>query len=85
MTDLKKQIKHCIYSPVPYLCNAIMLVMSAPTIHMVGARQPLIDMLSKSMLVMTSEDSKRTKRLQGWSHQNWLGGILIIVSFYIQS
>ena len=27
----------------------------------------------------------RTKRIQGWSRQNWLGGILIIVSLNIQS
>ena len=30
-----------------------------------------------------ADKSKKTKRLQGWSHQNWLGGILIIVSLYI--
>ena len=86
MTDLKKQFKCCIYNLVPYLCNAITLMMSALTIHIVGARRPLIDILSKFMLVTgPSDDSKRTKRLQGWSHQNWLGGILIIVSFYTQS
>ena len=26
---------------------------------------------------------KRTKRVQGWSRLNWLGGILIIVSWHI--
>ena len=30
-----------------------------------------------------ADESKRTKRVQGWSRQNWLGGILIIVSLYI--
>ena len=28
-------------------------------------------------------ESKRTKRVQGWSRLNWLGGILIIVSWHI--
>ena len=28
-----------------------------------------------------ADESKRTKHIQGWSHQNWLGGILIIVLF----
>ena len=27
--------------------------------------------------------SLRTKRVQGWSRLNWLGGILIIVSWHI--
>ena len=31
-----------------------------------------------------TEESKRTKRVQGWSRQNWLGGILSIVFLYIQ-
>ena len=31
-----------------------------------------------------ADESKKTKRIQGWSRQNWLGGILIIVSLYIQ-
>ena len=30
-----------------------------------------------------ADDSKRTKRVQGWSRLNWLGGILIIVSWHI--
>ena len=30
-----------------------------------------------------ADESKRTKRIQEWSRQNWLGGILIIVSLYI--
>ena len=30
-----------------------------------------------------ADESKRTKRVQGWSHLNWLGGILIIVSWYV--
>ena len=28
----------------------------------------------------SADESKRTKRVQGWSRLNWLGGILIIVS-----
>ena len=32
-----------------------------------------------------ADESKRTKRIQGWSRLNWLGGILIIVFLYIQS
>ena len=31
-----------------------------------------------------ADESKRTKHVQGWSHQNWLGGILIIISLHIQ-
>ena len=31
----------------------------------------------------TADESKRTKRVQGWSRLNWLGGILIIVSLHI--
>ena len=31
-----------------------------------------------------ADEPKRTKRVQGWSRQNWLGGILHIVSLYIQ-
>ena len=31
-----------------------------------------------------ADKSKRTKRVQVWSQQNWLGGILIIVSLCIQ-
>ena len=34
---------------VPCFCNAIMLAVSALTIHKVGAGRPLIDVLSKSM------------------------------------
>ena len=30
-----------------------------------------------------ADKSKRTKRVQGWSRLNWLGGILIIVSWHI--
>ena len=30
-----------------------------------------------------THESKRTKRVQGWSCLNWLGGILIIVSWHI--
>ena len=30
-----------------------------------------------------ADESKRTKRIQGWSCLNWLGGILIIVSLHI--
>ena len=30
-----------------------------------------------------ADESKRMKRVQGWSHLNWLGGILIIVSWHI--
>ena len=30
-----------------------------------------------------ADESKRTKRVQGWSRLNWLGGILIIVSWDI--
>ena len=30
-----------------------------------------------------ADESKRTKRVQGWSRLNWLGGILIIVSWHI--
>ena len=30
-----------------------------------------------------ADDSKRTKRVQGWSRLNWLDGILIIVSWHI--
>ena len=32
-----------------------------------------------------ADESKRTKRVQGWSRLNWLGGILIIVSWHIHS
>ena len=31
-----------------------------------------------------ADESKRTKRVKGWTRQNWLGGILIIVSLHIQ-
>ena len=125
-TDLKKQIKRCIYSLAPCLCNAITLEASALTIHKVGAGRPLIDVSSKSMptnfhsislrskpgLLQSyigsvgfvfsffkdnvnewvtfacdgtgpADESKRTKRVQGWSCLNWLGGILIIVSWHI--
>ena len=40
-TDLKKQIKRCIYSLAPCLCNAITLAASAFTIHKVGVGRPL--------------------------------------------
>ena len=30
-----------------------------------------------------ADESKRTKRVQGWSRLNWLGGILIMVSWHI--
>ena len=30
-----------------------------------------------------ADESKRTKRIQGWSRLNWLGGVLIIVSWHI--
>ena len=30
-----------------------------------------------------ADESKRMKRVQGWSRLNWLGGILIIVSWHI--
>ena len=30
-----------------------------------------------------ADESKRTKRIQGWSRLNWLDGILIIVSWHI--
>ena len=30
-----------------------------------------------------ADESKRTKRVQGWARLNWLGGILITVSWYI--
>ena len=30
-----------------------------------------------------ADESKRMKRIQGWSRLNWLGGILIIVSWCI--
>ena len=30
-----------------------------------------------------ADESKRTKRIQGWSRLNWLGGILIIASWNI--
>ena len=30
-----------------------------------------------------ADESKRTKRIQGWSRLNWLGGILIVVSWHI--
>ena len=30
-----------------------------------------------------ADESKRTKRVQGWSRLNWLSGILIIVSLHI--
>ena len=30
-----------------------------------------------------ADESERTKRVQGWSRLNWLGGILIIVSWHI--
>ena len=31
----------------------------------------------------SADESKRTKRVQGWSRLNWLGGILTIVSWHI--
>ena len=31
----------------------------------------------------SADESKRTKHIQGWSRLNWLGGILIIVSWHI--
>ena len=30
-----------------------------------------------------ADESKRTKHIPGWSRLNWLGGILIIVSWHI--
>ena len=30
-----------------------------------------------------ADESKRTKRVQGWSRLNWLGGILIVVFWHI--
>ena len=30
-----------------------------------------------------ADESKRTKRVQGWPRLNWLGGILIIVPWHI--
>ena len=30
-----------------------------------------------------ADESKRTKRVQAWSRLNWLGGVLIIVSWHI--
>ena len=30
-----------------------------------------------------ADESKRMKRVQGWSRLNWLSGILIIVSWHI--
>ena len=30
-----------------------------------------------------ADEFKRTKRVQGWSCLNWLGGILIVVSLHI--
>ena len=30
-----------------------------------------------------TDESKRTKRVQGWPRLNWLGGVLIIVSWHI--
>ena len=30
-----------------------------------------------------ADESKRTKRVQEWSHLNWLGGIIIIISWHI--
>ena len=30
-----------------------------------------------------ADESKRTKRIQGWSRLNWLDGVLIIVSWHI--
>ena len=41
--------------------------------------------MSGLLLLVTgpADESNRTKRIQGWSRQNWLGGIFIIVSFYI--
>ena len=60
-TDLKKQIKRCIYSLAPCLCNAITLEASALTIHKVGARRPLIDVSSKSMPTNFHSISLRSK------------------------
>ena len=31
----------------------------------------------------SADESKRTKRVQGWSRLNWLVGILVIVSWHI--
>ena len=44
-----------------------------------------ITLMSGLLLLATgpADDSKRTKRVQGWSRLNWLGGILIIVSWHI--
>ena len=36
-------------------------------------------------LLMTKHKQERTKHIQGWSRQNWLSDILIIVSLYVQS
>ena len=30
-----------------------------------------------------ADESKRTKRILGWSRLNWLGGVLTIVSWHI--
>ena len=60
-TDLKKQIKRCIYSLAPCLCNAITLAASALTIHKVGAGRPLIDGSSKSMPTNFHSISLRSK------------------------
>ena len=46
-----------------------------------------ITLMSGLLLLATGrallDESKRTKRVQGWSRLNWLGGILIIVSWHI--
>ena len=60
-TDLKKQIKRCIYSLAPCLCNVITLAVSALTIHKVGAGRPLIDVSSKSMPTNFHSISLRSK------------------------
>ena len=30
----------------------------------------------------STDEYKRTKRVQGWSRQNWLSGILIVISLH---
>ena len=40
--------------------------------------------MSGLLLLVTgpADESKWTKRVQGWSRLNWLGGILIVVSLH---
>ena len=39
--------------------------------------------VTHSLTLSLKKESKRTKRVQGWSRLNWLGAILIIVSWDI--